>query len=121
MVPTTTKSKMKIVYIAHPIGGDVENNLAKILKIVREVNITMPDVIPFAPYWIDCHALDDSVPEERARGIKNDQEFMLRGVIDEVWLFGDKISTGMGHEIALAEKLNIPVIPQTKETGKSVE
>ncbi|HUU39320.1 MAG TPA: DUF4406 domain-containing protein [Desulfatiglandales bacterium] len=107
---------MKIVYIAHPIGGDVENNLAKVLKIVRDININMPDVLPFAPYWIDCHALDDNVPEERNRGIKNDQTLMKAGFINEVWLFGDRISTGMSHEIKLAGELGIPVIPMTEQT-----
>ena len=109
---------MKIAYIAHPIGGDVEGNLAEVLKIVRDININMPDVLPFAPYWIDCHALDDSVQEERNRGIKNDQTLMKAGFIDEVWLFGDRISAGMEHEIKLAKELGVPVFPCTAGTKR---
>lgn len=101
---------MKIVYIAHPISGDIAGNLEKIRQIVRQINLQYSDVVPFAPYWVDCHALDDNDPEERQRGITNDQEFFLRKVIDEVWLFGDRISGGMQTEIELANALGIPVV-----------
>ena len=101
---------MKIVYIAHPISGDIKGNLEKIRLIVRELNLNDPDIVPFAPYWLDCHALNDDVPEERERGIRNDEEFFVRGVIDELWLFGPRISTGMSHEITKAINCGIPVI-----------
>lgn len=104
---------MKVIYIAHPISGDVKGNLEKIRLIARTINLTEPDVVPFAPYWFDCHVLDDNSPEERARGIKNDTEFFHRGTIDEVWLYGDRISNGMAEEIKLAESLSIPVIHKT--------
>lgn len=107
---------MKIVYIAHPIGGDVEANLERIRNIVRKLNLNHHDIVPFAPYWLDCHALDDNVPEERERGIKNDKELFNRGFIDELWLYGSKISNGMKAEIQLALDLGIPVVPQTNET-----
>lgn len=101
---------MKIIYIAHPIGGDVTNNLERIKNIVRELNLTDCSIVPFAPYWVDCHALNDNNPDERARGIKNDIAFFEKGVIDEVWLYGGRISNGMQAEIELATRLNIPVI-----------
>lgn len=101
---------MKIVYIAHPISGDIKNNLEKIRQIVRHINLTMPDVVPFAPYWLDCFALDDTVKEERERGIKNDTELFMRRFIDELWLFGNTISAGMKAEMKLAETLGIPCI-----------
>lgn len=101
---------MKIVYIAHPISGDITGNLEKIRLIVRNINLDHSDIVPFAPYWVDCHALDDTVPAERERGIKNDIYFFHRSVIDEVWLFGDRISNGMQAEIDLANQLGIPVI-----------
>lgn len=114
---------MKIVYIAHPISGDVEDNLEKIRKIIRMLNLSYTDVVPFAPYWVDCHALDDSNPEERKKGIMNDHEFFKRKCIDEIWLFGDHISEGMKSEIRLAKELAIPVIawsPQLNEELKKI-
>lgn len=101
---------MKIVYIAHPISGDIKGNLEKIRLIVREINLTMPEVVPFVPYWLDCHALDDTNPAERERGIKNDIALFKSGCIDEVWLMGNRLSSGMIAEKNLAEELGIKVV-----------
>lgn len=106
---------MKIVYIAHPISGDIKGNLEKIRLIVRHINLTMPDIVPFAPYWLDCFALDDNNPEERKRGIMNDTALLTRGFIDEMWLYGDKVSNGMAAEMALAKAAGIKVIPKSPD------
>jgi len=108
---------MKIAYIAHPISGDIEGNLERIKKIGRKINLEEPNVVPFAHYYFDCHALDDDVPEERERGIKNDIALMKKGFIDEVRLYGDRISSGMRHEVELAHELGIKVVPMTEETN----
>lgn len=81
-----SKGISKIIYIAHPVGGNVKGNLTKIKHIVREVNLAMPGIIPFCPYWVDCHALNDTVSEERARGMRNNYEYFRRKIIDELWL-----------------------------------
>lgn len=107
---------MKIVYIAHPLGGDVEGNLDKVIQIIRKINLEEPDVVPFAHYFVDCHALNDNEPEERERGIKNDIALFKKRFIDEVRLYGDKISPGMREEIKLAHTLDIPVKPMTDGT-----
>jgi hypothetical protein len=109
---------MKIVYIAHPVSGDIEGNLKKIIAIIRQINLTEPETIPFAHYVVDCYALDDTVPDERARGIKNDIALFKAGFIDELWLFGDKISNGMRSEINLCQELNILIRAMTKETNE---
>lgn len=101
---------MKIVYIAHPISGDIEANLADLRRIVRLINLKYPDVVPFVPYYVDIVSLDDNIPEERAGGIKNDMEILARKIPDEVWLTGNKLSYGMSMEKAAAERLGIPVI-----------
>lgn len=75
-----------------------------------------PDVVPLVPYLADLYALDDNVPNERQRGIKNDIAVLKSGLINEVWLYGDKISTGMQEEIKLAKELNIPIKAMSKET-----
>lgn len=98
---------MKIVYIAHPISGDIEGNLEKIRLIVREINRTVSNVVPFAPYWLDCHALDDNDPEQRARGIKNDRE-LIRRCVDEIWVYGK--SPGIEAEIKLGRALGLPIV-----------
>lgn len=107
---------MKVVYIAHPISGDIKANINRILTIVREINIEQPDIIPFAHYIVDCQALDDDIPAERERGIKNDTELFKRKFIDELWLYGQKISKGMWAEIRLCNELGIPVRAKTSST-----
>lgn len=112
---------MKIAYIAHPISGAVQENLAAIMAIVRYINLHEHDIVPFAPYYVDCLSLDDSVPHERERGIRNDTEILERKFVDEVRLYGDKISNGMKNEVSLAHELGIPVIPMTDETRQAYE
>ncbi len=106
---------MKIAYIAHPVSGDVKGNIEKIIKIVREINLNEPEIVPFVPYLADLYALDDNNQIERVRGIKNDTFLLQKGFIDEVWLYGDRISYGMQQEIEFAESLNIPVVGMSKE------
>jgi hypothetical protein len=111
---------MRIVYIGHQISGDVEGNLQKIKDIMREINLTMPDVLPFAHYVVDCQVLNDLIPEERKRGIKNDVALLKAGFINELWLYGPKISHGMKCEIELAIANNISVFAKTIGTQRDL-
>ena|SRR4030042_1948242 len=100
---------MKIVYICHPVSGDVMGNIEKIMKIIRDINLSSEDVVPFAPYLGDLLALDDNKPEERSRGILNDIAILRSGIINELWCYGDRISAGMKEEINLAFNMGVPV------------
>ena len=100
--------KKKIIYIAHPISGDVDANVKSVLDIVKALNMSGLPIVPFAPYIVDVLALDDNIPEQRARGFENNKQ--LFNFIDEVWLYGGRISSGMQTEIDWAKELNIPVI-----------
>lgn len=106
---------MTIAYIAHPIGGDVENNLKDLRRILRKINLERSDVVPFCPYYADIVSLDDNHPEERQRGIQNDVAVLRSGIVQELWLTGDKISSGMQHERNIAIELGIPVIDLTTQ------
>ena len=106
---------MKIVYIAHPIGGKVQENLADLRRIIRKINMTEPNVVPFCPYYADVVSLDDNIPEERARGIANDMTFFERKIPDELWLTGPKVSFGMHMEELAARKAGIPIIDLTNQ------
>lgn len=110
--------KKKIVYIAHPIGGNVEENLRLIRELVRDINLKRDDVVPFVPYYADCVSLDDSNPLERERDIANNIEIFRSGIINELWLFGKTISKGMEAEIDLAGEMKIQVHCMTKETAE---
>lgn len=101
---------MKICYVSHPIGGSISENLSDLYRIIRVINLTMSDVVPFAPYVADILAMDDNIPAERERGIANDIAILRSGIVQELWLTGPRISTGMQHEKELAIELGIPVI-----------
>ena len=109
----------KTIYIAHPIGGDVSNNIKKVLKICSEIH--NETTIPVVPYLVCLQYLSDTDPASRSLGISADLETFHRGYIDEVWIYGDHISAGMKKEIELALSLNIPVFAKTKETIEEFE
>jgi len=101
---------MKLVYIAHPIGGNVSANIAEVLAIVKEMNLTRPDLQPFAPYIVDCLAMDDAIPEQRLRGTENNRTFFDYHMFDVLYLCGDRISAGMAEEIRWAQSLGIRIV-----------
>lgn len=107
---------MKVVYIAHPVGGDVKGNLLKITRIIREINLKEEEIIPFAPYVADVLAMIDEIPEERERACKNGLNILRTGMVDEIWVYGPSITRGMKDEIDLAWELKIPIIVKDKDT-----
>lgn len=112
---------MKIAYIAHPIGGDVYGNLDKISRIVLNLNTIQDEYVPFVPYWADVQSMNDNKQEHRKRGIANNEAILRSGMVDEIWLYGDRISPGMAAEIHLAHQLDIPVRPKTPETEEAYQ
>jgi threonyl-tRNA synthetase len=112
---------MKVVYICHPISGDVKGNIDKILKIVRDINLNLIDVVPFVPYLADLLAMDDSIVEQRERGIKNDMALLNRGMVDELWIYVPKITRGMKSEIDRAWHMGIKILIMDPHTQVPVE
>lgn len=101
----------RIAYIAHPIGGDVEDNLRSLRRVIYNINKYEKDVVPFCPYYADVVSLDDNDPLQRARGIENDMAILKRpGMVDELRLYGERISEGMRDEIIVAVNMGIPIL-----------
>ncbi len=109
---------MKTVFIAHPIAGDIQENVKKVLAICEEIH--SKDLIPVAPYLVSLQYLDDTVKEDRELGVLANLECFHRKYIDELWLFGNRISEGMRAEVDLARQLNIPIIAKTPETERGM-
>jgi len=97
---------IKVIYVAHPIGGDVKNNIKKVLDICK--NIHTKNIIPFAPYLLSLQYLDDNKNADRQKGMLSNKEFFVRKTFDELWVYG--ISKGVNAEIKLAEKYGIKVV-----------
>lgn len=98
----------KLVYVASPVSGDVENNLKQTAEYCR--NVFDAGFIPVCPHltFIPLQVLDENNPVERKIGMDAGLE-MLK-VCDEVWAFGPTITEGMRKEIDVAQTLQIPVI-----------
>ncbi len=109
----------KTIFIAHPINGDIEGNMKKVLDICAHLH--NEDTIPVAPYLISLQYLDDSIPKDRDLGIIANLETLNRGYVDELWVYGDSITPGMKQEVTLALSLGIPVFPQTEGTKRDFE
>lgn len=110
---------MKIVYIAHPLSGDLKN-VDKVLHICRFISMSEPEVVPFAHWVVEALALNDQVAEERAIGIKHDEAIIDRLKFDECRLYGDRISAGMANEVQRFKALGVPVVPMTDETRRDL-
>ncbi len=103
---------MKYVYVCSPLRGNIEGNMEKAKGYCRDIIKKHPDVIPFAPHIYCTQFLDDTVTEERKKGIQIGNE-ILKTWCDELWVFGVRslqdASSGMQAEIAMARDLGIPI------------
>lgn len=101
---------MKIVYIAHPIGGDVEGNIQKIKGIIQQINRASKLITPFVPYLADVMFMNDNDEKQRRRGILNNKNHFKKRTFDELWVYGDKLSKGVKQEIQWAIDEEIPIV-----------
>ncbi len=103
----------KRVFIAHPMSGDIEGNKRKVVEICRRIHSL--EVLPVFPSFTTRQYLTDD-PEDRELARIQIEEYFRRGMVDELWLFGDAITKGMIREIHLARRYNIPVVEKTHKT-----
>jgi hypothetical protein len=96
---------MKLIYVASPYAGDIEQNTEFARKACRHV--MSEGHAFFAPHLLYPQLLDDSKPQERQAGL--DMGLAMLPRYDELWCYGDRISFGMHLEIEEAVRLGIPV------------
>jgi len=113
--------RMRTVYIAHPIGGDVKANTAKVLAIFKTVFEQEITVVPFAPYIPYVMCLDDEQPDVRTRAISHNLHLLSLDFVDEVRLYGDRISSGMKEEIDYALRFKVAIRPMTPGTIRAFQ
>jgi len=99
---------MEIVYLAHPLGGDVDANAARARRWLRWLMDTCPQYAFCCPWlpFVDVGYPDDkrgpgaidpdSMPEYRARCLRDDIAIAAR--CDGIVLVGDRVSPGMAQE-----------------------
>ena len=95
---------MKLIYIAHPFGGEQEN-VEKVQEIITGLIWQMPDHTFYSPLHATgflCDSLDYLDGMEHC--------FEVLGRCDELWLCGDwKESRGCNMEYAFAKGKGIPI------------
>ena len=101
----------KLIYIASPYAGDVEKNVAFAKAACRYA--MEQEYTPMAVHLLYPQFLDDSNPQERASGLAMGHQVL--SVCDELWVCGDRISSGMESEIQEAKRMGIPIRKITEE------
>lgn len=92
-----------LVYICSPYSGNVEMNTIN-ARIYCRYAINN-NCIPLAPHLFFPQFMND----ETERDLAMFMNMVLLGKCDELWVFGNVISKGMGQEIAKAEKRNMKI------------
>jgi len=89
-----------IVFVAHPVSGDVTANLAKARSVIRKLEEEHPKHTFVAPWILSCENWDDGNVAEREQQIQ--RGLRVLEMCDELWLCGSKVSAGMLRETAHA-------------------
>ncbi len=90
-----------VVYICSPFSGDQKTNTKRAKKYSRYA--VDRGVIPFAPHLL----LPMYMKEETERGQALYMDLVFLGRCDELWVFGNSITSGMQAEINKAAELGI--------------
>ena len=97
---------MESVYICSAYRGDVERNTKRAEGYC--LFASTQGVAPLAPHLHNTRFLDDTIPEQRALGLRLGLAMLEK--CDELWAFGDKITECMMGEIETANQLGISVV-----------
>lgn len=102
-----------LVYIAHPISGDVENNVKKVKLILEYIIRNEPGITPIAPYLTYLEILDDNNEFDRSKGMQHDLNVLRR--CEQIWVYG--ISGGVKQEIEFASVNGLLIKFKEMENG----
>lgn len=100
-----------LVYVAHPVSGDVAANLARARRWVRWILDTYTHIAPVANWITYCEVLDDDCAEHRNRSLLHDCALVER--CDWLWLVGGRITDGMRAEAMAARMAGVEVWDRT--------
>ena len=103
---------MKNVYICsslRPIGPDSKEELQYNLEIAKQACrlAISKGYLPLAPHLYFTQFLNDDILKERTLGQKFGIEWLKN--VSELWVIGERISSGMQQELNKAEEWKIPV------------
>lgn len=94
-----------LVYICSPYSGDIANNEQKARMYSRFA--VQQGAIPITPHLLYPQFLNDDNPSERELGMFFGMVLLTK--CEQVWVFGNVISSGMDKEIRKAKSKGIQV------------
>lgn len=94
-----------LVYICSPYSGNVELNVIN-ARIYCRYAIDNK-CIPIAPHLLFPQFMNDEKPDDRELAMF--MNMVLLSKCDELWVFGNVVSKGMGQEIEKAEKKKMKI------------
>lgn len=100
---------MRLVYIACPLAASTEEQVDANIAFAKLAALKAMNqgLAPFVPHLMYPAILDDNDPDERAAGIRMDEEILSR--CDLLWVCGTCLSRGVQEEMAFAEAHGIPI------------
>jgi hypothetical protein len=106
-----SKAYRPLVYICSPFSGDIKTNTENAKRYCRFA--VYSNAIPLAPHLHYPSFIREDDPAERELGLFFG--LVLLGKCDELWVFGETVSTGMKAEIEKAKRKNMVVRSFTTE------
>lgn len=97
-VMKTEKKYLPLIYVCSKYSGDTVSNTEAAKRYSRFA--VDQGAIPIAPHLL----LPLYMKEETERDLAMFMDLVILGKCDELWVFGDEVSTGMCMEIAKAKK-----------------
>lgn len=96
-----------LIYVCSPYAGDVQKNIENAKKFC--LSVCDQGHIPYAPHLFFTQFFNDTIPEERKKGLG--MGLYMLGVCEELWVFvvDGRISGGMAAEIEEMKRLQKPI------------
>jgi hypothetical protein len=101
-----------MVYIAHPVSGDVDGNIIRAKAWLKYLEAGNPWIVFVCQWILGVELWDDADPVQRERGLKRCLAQVER--CDEIRLVGPKVSTGMLREARHAAEFGVEIKDFTK-------
>lgn len=94
-----------LVYICSPFAGDVKTNV-RMARLYSRFAVKR-GCVPVTPHLLFPQFLNDNNKSERELSLVMGKILLTK--CKEVWVFGDKISSGMSQEIKKAKWRGMPI------------